>query len=168
MRYILKILTLGVLLFCFTSCGSSQKLVDQLPFDHGDIRIEPWSVLESNTQKGVNIYLPVKDLNTEEAVLDSLYYKGMVAPLELTKKDNYGVYIARFMESRPSNIILHADSKKEFGNAPPQARVSAPYEISNQEALLKYTRNGEAYYFKLSNLIPATAIHYKELPPSLK
>src|SRR5690606_41407793 len=97
MRYILKILTLGVLIFGFTSSGSSQKLVDQLPFDHGDIRIEPWSVLKPNTQKGVNIYLPVKDLNTEEAVLDIFYYKGMVSPLDLTKYEHYVIYIDRFI-----------------------------------------------------------------------
>src|SRR5690554_2944673 len=168
MKYIAKLLALGVMIFGFYACGSSQKLMEKLPFTHGEVRIEPWSVGESNTQKGVNIYLPVTNLNNSEVELDSVYYKGMVASLEPTKKDDYNVYIARFMESKPSNIILHADSKKEFGNTPPKAQVVPPFEINDNEALLRYTRNGKARYFKLSNLIPASAIHYRELPPSLK
>lgn len=167
MRYFVKILALGLLVFGYTACGSSQKLVDHLPFTHGELRLEPWTVGETNTLKGVNIYIPVQE-DSSSVVLDSLYYQGKVVQLESVKRDSYKVYIGRFMDSNPSNLILHADPRKEFGNKPPQGRVTPPYAIDNNEALLKYTMDGKVLYYKLSNLVPATAIHYNELPPSLR
>lgn len=168
MKYFVKILAIWAVILGFTACGSSQKLVDKLPFTLGELRIEPWSVGESNMQMGVNIYIPVQDFDRSSITLDSLYYQGKVVKLEPIKKDSYQVFIGRFMETRPSNLILHADPKKEFGNQPPQSPVKPPYGINDQQALLKFTINGQDHYYKLSNFIPATAIHYRELPPSLK
>src|SRR5690606_17978540 len=167
MKYFMKILALWVVILGFTACGSSQKLVEKLPFTLGELRIEPWTVGEPNTQKGVNIYIPVQDLDPLQGALDSLYYQGKVAKLERMTKDSYQVYIGRFMDSKASNLILHADPKKEFGNKP-QSRVKPPFAINEDQALLKYTMENQTHYYKLSNFIPSTAIHYNELPPSLK
>lgn len=167
MKYVIKILAFALLVFGYSACGSSQKLVDKLPFTHGELRLEPWTVGETTTQKGVNIYIPIQD-NTADVVLDSLYFQGKVVALESVKKDSYTVYIGRFMDRKPSNLILHADPKKEFGNTPPAAKVIPPFEIADNEALLKYTKDGNARYYRLTSLIPSTAIHYKELPPSLQ
>lgn len=163
----MKILALWVVILGFTACGSSQKLVETLPFTLGELRIEPWTVGESNIQKGVNIYIPVQDLDPSKGALDSLYYQGKVVKLEHTTKDSYQVYIGRFMDSKPSNLILHADPKKEFGNKP-QSRAKPPFPINEDQALLKYTMENQTYYYTLSSFIPSTAIHYNELPPSLK
>ena len=141
--------------------------MDKLPFTPGEVKLEPWTVKHNNRQHGVNIYIPVQD-NPAGVVLDSLYYQGKAAALESIKKDSYHVYIGRFVDNNASNVILHADPKKEFGNSPTSSKVIPPFAIADHEALLKYTIDGKARYYKLTNLIPATAIYYKELPPSLK
>jgi hypothetical protein len=167
MKYFVKILSLMVVIIGFTACGSSQKLVETLPFTIGEMRIEPWSVGESTHPRGVNIYIPVQDLDPE-ITLDSLYYKGDVAKLESVKRDSYHVFIGRFMEKRPANLVLHQDPKKEFGNKPTQGKIKPPYNIGKEQALLKYNIKGSAEYYKLSDFKPSVPTHYRELPPSLK
>lgn len=167
MKYLLKISALWVVILGFAACGSSQKLVNDPPFTLGDVRLEPWSVGESGTVKGVNIYLPVQESTVADVVLDSLYYQGKAVKLQQVKKDSYLVYIGRFIHERPSNIILHADPQKEFGNKPSQSTVVPPYMVNQDEALLRFSEGERIQYYKVTNLIPTTAIHYKELPPSL-
>lgn len=168
MKYLLKICAIALGVLGFAGCVSSQKLVSDPPFTLGEVRLEPWSVGQSNTVKGVNIYLPVQESTAADLVLDSLYYQGKGVKLQQIKRDSYLVYIGRFMDQRPSNLILHADPQKEFGNKPTSSTRVPPYKINQDQALLRFSNAKRIRYFKVTKLIPSSTIHYKELPASLK
>ncbi|MDG3583325.1 hypothetical protein [Galbibacter pacificus] len=150
------------IVFGFSKCGTSQKLIENPPFTLNEVHKEAWTTGDDKAIKGENIYITLK--SGEEVMLDSIYYNSQVAKLEKVKRGTYLVYIGRFTNQQPPDIVMHADPKKEFGNKPPKLPVKPPFELKKGEALLSYTEKGKTNYYKITKMISATPIHYKESP----
>lgn len=151
MRAVIRILAGIVVISAFVQCANSQKVLSAQPevLRLGDVVSENWRT-EGSPLSGTNIFIPVT--SGSDILLDSVYYRGRGAKLEKVQRGSYLVYIGRF-ENRPkTDIIMHADPRKEVGNQPPEFRKAIPFELEEDEAVVSFKEGNAVKYFRIARV----------------
>ncbi|UOB16017.1 hypothetical protein [Abyssalbus ytuae] len=151
MNSFINFLLAGIIMVGFSGCGSSQKLVKEVPFTLGEVMIEKWENNEDNSNS-TNIFIPVEQ--GKEIELDSVYFREKVVKLAKIQRDSYLVYIGKFKNapSPKNDIIMHADPKKEYGNKPPQKNKKIPFKLEKNQAVVSFDHEGEKKYYKIDSI----------------
>lgn len=106
---------------------------------------------------------------TKNVSFQEMYYKGQVAQVT-TETNSDGIKVkANFVHaSHKSDLIMHADTKKEVGNQPPSLQedpnIEFPFELEPQEAVLSYIVKNHIKYVKISGIKEKTALIYSTKP----
>lgn len=128
------------------SCGSSYKLDQKAPVTISDpyIRKSPLNASISE------VCIPVTD---ETPQLDSIYFQGQKAKLQLAEDDsNY--YVAQFENKNSKDMVMSSDPTKEFPNELPLlSNKPLPFDLSSDECVVSYRKkSGTTGYFKITDL----------------
>lgn len=160
-KHLFNIVFGTIVLFGFSQCGSSQQLVskEKLPFSLGKVVYEKWTVKDSDVH-GVNVHLPI---TVGDAQIDSVYFRNSKVKPERVKRGNYLVYIARFKDS-PKDVIMNSDMRSEAANQLSTLPQKMPFELKDNEVLIRFTRNNRSNYFKVDDVTESTSVEYKQLP----
>ncbi|WP_341220262.1 hypothetical protein [Polaribacter atrinae] len=142
----MKALTLLVLLFSFSQCGST-KFENKIPFTIHSAHYKNWTGGQPGVH-GINVQIQLKEKSNIN--FDSLYFRNKVAKVEFK---NATLIIANYNTSnkKPSDVILHLDPKKEVQNKLP-TQETFPFELSENEAVLTYQANGKTTYYKIKEI----------------
>lgn len=149
MKQLINILFGSAILFSFAQCGNgkelSYKLQETPVFKTTEAIYQSWVAGVRGGGSGINVMF--KSPNTDEnIVLDSLYFRNKKAKIE-RKGD---LYIARFKTktNQQPNLIMHSDSKQEYGNKAP-IKVDFPFKLENNEAVIQYMEKEKIKFVKI-------------------
>ncbi len=158
MKTFVNIVILIFVLFGFSQCGNSQKIVEDPPFVLGEVMAEDWVAGVKGGGSGTNLFIPVE--KGKEILLDSVYFRGKSVKLEKVQRDTYLVYIGRFKSevNQKKDIILHKDPKKEVGNEPPKLKKKIPFQLKDDEAVVSYQQKKKTYYYKIEGIKEAPTV----------
>lgn len=132
-----------VLFSMLSSCGSNKELQERAPAQFNE-------TYYSETEDGLDLYIPVAVIQENRVQLESVYFRGMHSPLELdAEKTN--LYVASFTTGK-GDKIMHEDPNEEYGNKAPQAPKESPFEIKEDEAILVFKQNDKTKYYKLTGI----------------
>lgn len=142
------ILILG---FSFTGCSSQKKLVENAPFEVGEATCQRWSGGRAESGSGILLQVPLLQDNMDEMKLQQAYFRGKIADVSLKSNDGSWFAEANFKNTNMGkpDMVMHADSKKEVGNAPPKLNEKIPFELQEDECVLSYLDGDKVKYFKL-------------------
>jgi len=152
MSNLLKYITLIFLVFTlFLQCSSAQKLQKNVPFKVNQPYYQKWVAGIKNGGSGINVLLPITNLNTKTRV-DSLYFRGQKVLLEI-KPNNPNLYIGR--------ILTKANQNKDYS---PKSKADIPFDLKENEAIIIYTENDKKMYYKIENIKGKQAQYYPSMP----
>ncbi len=150
MKQFLYIFSFGLMFFGLTGCANGKKLQEKPP-----VLLEPayytsWTGGVKGAASGFTLFIPAE--TDPQVQLDSVYFRGRKAVIEKSGAEP-DLYVAYFKihseEGKPTDVVMHVDPEKEYGNKPPQLPEKIPFELEEGEAVVKYTRNGKEKYFRI-------------------
>ncbi len=143
MKHTYLLLIPVLIIAIFSNCAGNKKLQEGSP---AEFRQAYYTISQDST----NLYIPVGTIHTDQVTLDSVYFKGLKAPLQ-EDAQNQGIYFAEF-DTRKQDFIMHSDPKEEYINRLPQKSKKTPFELQGDEAVIVYTQNNKTKYFKISGI----------------
>jgi hypothetical protein len=151
MRAIFRILFGSALLLGFSQCGSCKETSYQVqtntPFSIEKATYNDWVAGIKGGGSGTSVIVTIKDLDANNVVIDSVYFRGRKVKIEV-KRSNY---IGRFNSSlnQRQDKVLHSDSQKEFGNQVPIMEKEFPFDLENDEAVISYKEKDKLNFYKI-------------------
>ena len=151
MRAIFRIFFGSALLLCFSQCGScketSRQIQTNIPFSIEKATYNNWVAGVKGGGSGTNVIVTIKDLDPNNIEVDSLYFRSRKVKVEINSSN----YIGRFNSSLNQRLdkVLHSDSQKEFGNQVPEVEMKIPFELENNEAVIRYNEKGKLKFYKI-------------------
>ena len=153
MKPFLHILFFFIFLCVFSNCASGKKLQEEPPVKIKQPYYTSWTAGVKGAASGYNLFIPVEKGSVID--VDTVYFRGRKAVLKQDSEDSH-LYIATFKipsaEGKVPDLIMHEDPKKEYGNKPPVILEKMPFEMKNDEAAVRYTKNGKTKYFKITGI----------------
>ena len=139
-------LVLSAFIILTMSCNSL-KLGKKAPFS-----VKKAYVVENNDSlrgKGKLLNLELKNTLQQAVTLDSVYYSNTRGKLLLVADSDTNFQAFFPYPFIKNDLILHSDPRKEFGNKPPAIREKSPFELTENECVVSYLKNGKKGYYKV-------------------
>ncbi len=168
MKLIKHILYLFIMLFLlasFSQCSTSQNLQKKAPLNFGEVYSQRWVAGIQGGGSGTNLFIPIT--SQSEIKLDSVYFRGQVTKLEVSK--DAMLYVGRFktdFNQPKQDLILSSDQTEEFNNQLPKKPIKIPFELSDDECVISYRDNNKVMYYKISNIVEKEPLNYPSTPPN--
>lgn len=106
--------------------------------------------------KGTTIKIIV---DNQKIIVDSIYFRNQGLPVELRKLENNNLLIiANHSSMVKSDIVLHKQAQKEYGNKAPVYNKFL-FKLSQDEVVLSYFKKEKKEYLKIE-LIKEESKHY--------
>ena len=144
MKRTLQLIAGVFILTIFASCGSNKDLQERAPAQFNE-------VYYTYTSNGIQLNIPVAAIQDQKVKMEAVYFHGMKSPL-MKSDEKSNVYVANFRMGS-DDMVMHEDSKKEYGNKPPQMPEDSPFKIEQDEAILVFTQNEKLKYYKLTGIV---------------
>lgn len=151
----------------FTNCSSAQKLQTNAPVTFGEVESQSWVAGVKGGGSGVNLFIPVLEKLPQNIQLDSVYFRGKVAKLELLNGQTT-LYVGRFkseFNQKDGGII---ESDKPLANSDQTTEIdrNIPFDLKDSECVISYKKGSETQYFKIENVVEKQPEHYPNAPPN--
>lgn len=156
MERLYKLSLLVLLIVSVLSCSSSKmKLEKEAPLVLNEVYFQKWTSGIENGGQGINIYFPSL-INQNNTTLDSVFFRKMKGKIRTGKAS----YFANLRPTQPNDIIMHGDSKQEYGNT----ANTFPFNLKDNECVISYIDNGSTKYFKVDGIIEKQPEYYPSAP----
>lgn len=158
----------SIIMTSFSQCSSSKKTQSKPPIEFGNIYYQSWVAGIEGGGSGINIFIPIKKEIQEGIELDSVYFRGKAAKLEVKPNDKMlyiGYFKTGFNTMKP-DIVMSSDSKEEYGNQLPKIEVKIPFDLKKDECVVGYQYLNKYLYYKIENIIEKQAQHFPSTPPN--
>ncbi|MDT0558095.1 hypothetical protein RM697_05530 [Ichthyenterobacterium sp. W332] len=158
------LLIIIVMMITFFNCSSSKQLQKKAPIQFKDVYCQAWAGGIQEAGSGIDIVIPVKQLDKSDIILDSVYFRAKVVQLEKTEFQGITTYIGRFITKPIRNgIVISSDPKEEYKNTVILPRKS-PFNLEDHECVVSYITEGVTNYFKIENVIEKPRNNYPSMP----
>lgn len=146
-----------VLFTIFTQCVSAQNKEVAKPKNQPMDKEAPINTdnayhlkrYEGGTKsKGFTVYIPV-DKKTD-VQLEYIYFKGKKVALQYDEKNS--MYVAEHIYPVKLDLVMSDDRKDEFENQLPPVDEKIPFELKNNEGVVRYIKSGKIGHFKIVNI----------------
>ncbi|WP_445954889.1 hypothetical protein [Yeosuana sp.] len=160
LKTIVFLLILTFVMVSFSQCASTKKLQEKAPLEIGEVYYQNWVAGVKGGGSGVNLYIPVIS-NLNHIELDSVYFQGKRAKLEAIHPS---MVVGRFKSNinQREDIIMSNEPYAEFGNKPPKLEKEIPFELKDNQCVIRYIDGENIKYFKIDDIIK------KKIPAFLK
>jgi hypothetical protein len=143
MKNLLPLFSLVLSVILFSSCAGNKGLQEKAPAQFQQ-------AYTTTDAASVKLFIPVSAIQADRVELDSVYFRGRKAALEL-HPERPGVYMANFDTGKP-DIIMHEDPREEYGNKVPVAPEKVPFDLDEDEAVIVFTENNTTKFYKLTGI----------------
>ncbi|MGJ8591400.1 MAG: hypothetical protein ACSHXF_02560 [Aquaticitalea sp.] len=164
MKRLRSLSILALILLFFSGCSTAQKLQEKAPVELKEVYFQTWIAGVKGGGSGMDLFIPLSSELSESIQLDSVYFRGKVAPLEKTLGDNK-LYVGRFrtnLNTKP--IVMSSEVVEEHANQVPKINQKLPFELKDSECVVNYRDQNEKKYFKIENVIEKPAQQYPGAP----
>ena len=130
----------------------------------GDVYCQPWTSGIQGGGSGIDIFIPVTSELPKNLLLDSVYFRGQMAKLEI-EPNNVMVYVGHFKTdiNQPNDIIMSSNPNDEYGNVMPIKDKESPFDLSDTECIVSYSYLRKTQYYKL-NVAEKEPLGYPSAP----
>ncbi len=143
MKYFYLLFSAIITTALFTNCAGNKDLQARPPAQLGGV----YTVTDASS---VQLFIPVKTIQTNRVSLDSVYFRGRSAVLE-PDAITPGMFSARFNTGKP-DLIMSSDTREEYANKMPVKAVKTPFSLDDDEAILVFTQNNKTKYYKITGI----------------
>ena len=159
-KHFLTFFGMTFLLVSFSNCGSSQQsntisFEENPPFTISEIFAQDWVAGIKEGGSGTNVHVTFDNLN-ENLKIENIYFAKKILLVRQTG-NNSMVFVGSYKTVSERDIIMDSDPIKEAKNTP---IPSFPFELGSNEAVIKYSEDGTAKFFKVSDVVIKTKIAY--------
>ena len=158
-KKLLIIPILTIITMSFIQCSSAQ-LDKKVPVTITQTFYQNWIGGQPGS-KGtlVSIKLNAPD---KKMAFDSIYFNGKAVKLQSNLLKNELTLTGNFVViTKPNDLVMHANPKKEFGNTPPKLAAKIPFELEKNEAIISYIIKDKKRYFKVQNIKKTKTLFYQ-------
>ena len=145
----MSLMILPIIMFSFSQCSSQKKLQDKSPIELQEVYCQSWVAGIQGGGSGINIFIPTNSMTYDHKPLDSVYFRGKSAKLQVIE-DKTIVYVGRFITEANKNqdLIMSSDAKEEYGNEMPKGKHGNPFDLKDNECVVSYKVGSKTKYFK--------------------
>ncbi len=167
LQNILLLFTIPFVLLSFSNCGSKKNMEQELTFEKNppfvieDAYYQNWAGGIQEAGRGVNLHINFKSIEKDVVVIN-FYFRGQVLETKFTKQAPKQ-YVAYWRIDNTRDDIMHSDEMQEAQNTP---RVSFPFDLMNDEAVIEYWSGGNRFFYKLSDIKEKQMISYPGAKPT--
>ena len=160
-------LIMPLILMSFTQCSSQKKLQKEPPITFGEVYCQSWVAGVKGGGSGINIIIPTDLKSIKNQQLDSVYFRGKSAKLQL-KEGKIPTYVGRFKTefNQKLDINMSGNSADEYGNEVPNIPEKIPFELENNECVVSYLVGNKTKYYKIDNVVNKMPISYPQARPN--
>jgi hypothetical protein len=105
---------------------------------------------QEQTKSGIHFYIKFKKPLSAKISLQSIYFKDQEAVFQGFESNTFTAHF--YTSKRNSDLIMHKDSLKEYGNEAPLIKRRR-FVLKTNEAILEYKENGKRRLFKIADPI---------------
>ena len=147
--------------FTLMYCSSARQVQEAAPMTISDAYYQAWVSGIEGGGYGVNIFITVEP---SAYVLDSVYFRGSMQPLERLKNDpnRYAGYFVTDQGSK-DRFVLSGDSIEEFKNESPLNTPEPRFSIRYNECVVRYSGKTTGYFI-IRNIREQPSIPYPSAP----
>lgn len=150
MKLFSQLLVAAFLIFGL-SCSSSKQEAYQFqskaPFKIKKATYQEWVSGVGGGGAGITIILEIEEFDSSKRTLDSIYFRNYSAPI-LKSKGNYIAHIKTNV-NKQEDIIIHKNPQKEYGNQTPILKNKTPFDLSKNEAIIRFKEKNTVKYVKI-------------------
>lgn len=159
LKKIVFFLFIPVFMMSFSQCGSTKKFQEEVPLEIGQVSYQNWVAGVEGGGSGVNLFIPIVS-NSNNIILDSVYFKGKQAKLELK---NQSLFVGRFKNAanQKKDIVMSSDRIAEYKNPIPKIPKKIPFELKDNECVISYLEKNKIKYFKIEGIVKKESKHYQ-------
>ena len=117
---------------------------------------QPWSFEVQGRGSGIDVVLPIKNLNA--IVPDSLHLRGQ--RVKAVYKNKMIVGHISTTKNQHQDIILSNEPLAEVGNQLLPIRNNSPFELPDNVCVLSYIIDDKRFYYKITDLIQLKSSPY--------
>lgn len=157
MKTSVQILFLLLIVIILGYCAPKEGIKTSFPQKIKSVYFQKW--IEGKEPKGrvTLFYIEFEAPLSKDIQLQKIYFQNQEGNFEQATKNTFVAHLAP-IHSNP-DLILHKDSRKEYGNRAPI--ITKPkFVLKPTEAVLEYKSNGKSYFFKINNLKEKPMIAY--------
>jgi len=123
---------------------------------------EAWTAGVRGGGSGINVFLPLKDLNG--ITPDSIHFRGQ----RVKAVYDHQHIVGRFQtpHNQPQDVIMSQKPLAEANNQLLPIEEPSPFELDENSCVLSYIRQQKRYYSKIKNLKKRRAVPHPAAPPS--
>jgi hypothetical protein len=159
-KHILTFFGITFLLVAFSSCGSSQQkktssFEENPPFTISEIFAQDWVAGAKEGGSGTNVHVTFDTLD-ESLKIENIYFANKML-LVRQVGDSSKVFVGSYKTVSGLDIIMDSNPAKEAKNTP---TPDFPFELETNEAVIKYSVDGIAKFFKVSDVVIKPRIAY--------
>ncbi|RTY95947.1 hypothetical protein [Flavobacterium sp. GT3R68] len=135
-----------ILLFTsvFVSCHSQKEAAKAMKATIGETYFQNWVAGVRGGGSGTNFYIQCKKPVPKQIILKALYFRDKKSPIH---KDSETEYSAGFTGD------ANKEKASDLNPTPIKGqKVTPPYPITDNEAIIEYSFKGKKAYYKLSTI----------------
>lgn len=149
------------MVFGFSNCEGSKsknseiKLVQDPPFEIGEIYSQDWIAGIKGGGSGTNLYITFTELS-EDIIIQNIFFKNNMVKAEASSQNRKQI-TGYFKNDINSDVIMDSDPVKESQNTPP---IKIPFQLNEQDAVISYLYKGSLKYYMIVDIEEKPLIAY--------
>lgn len=148
MKTSLKIIFLLLIIVNLVYCAPKEEMKTSFPQKIKSVYFQKWIGGKEPKESGTAFYIEFETPLSKDIQLVKIYFQNQEAGFEPISKNIFVAHLP--LKYSNTDLILHKDSRKEYGNQAPI--ITKPkFDLKPTEALLEYKSNGKSYFFKINN-----------------
>jgi len=147
--YAIVLIILISLNFQCASSKTNLALTTTKSFEVKTISFQEWYTGVNGEGTGTNVFVPIVN-KADNVTIDSIYFRNRKGQLVR----NYGRYTAVLKNNSPNYTFEKSDKRDDY-----------PFTLTNNECAIRYVKNGETKYLKITDVIKKEGVFYEIGPP---
>lgn len=160
----MKLLGILLLTLGFTQC-KSHKFEQDPPFT---IHSATYTHVTGGMPGNSSLNLMIEFTSEKEINFESVYFQERTIQPVIENKGGKQYLAARYSTSSEKSkydLVLHEDSKKEYGNSPKKTAKKCSFDLKENEAIISYQINGKSHFYKLENINKEASVFMPSTKP---
>ncbi|CAL2102284.1 conserved protein of unknown function [Tenacibaculum sp. 190130A14a] len=160
----MKLLGILLLTLSFTNC-KSHKFEQNPPFI---VHSATYVHVTGGVPGSQSLNLMIEFTSEKAIEFETVYFQGRSIKPVVEQKVNKQYLAARYNtspEKGKHDLVLHSDSKKEYGNKPTSKEEEPTFNLKENEAIISYKINGKSHFYKLKNIAKEESVFMPSANP---